>query len=430
MKTINVGNYKILLDETFIIKEIIPNNFPFLINTNFKETICHSFDVEKCLNDETKYARYFFNPIIIYNNHELLNLIVNSKLKDVHLSGNFRPIILDLKLVSYSSQFEDEVFDEKFSININNLRTLFDIVKDISTSFSKSVYSSKNLSILPNTYTNDFTAKLSNNDKFLIISNKFIFHNLSEEGKNKFKTVKDEKIITVDYLFLKKTKQFLEIRPCYKDQTGVFELNGEHYSCVQTDKPPEYYLTSSLYTPHMIPLVSTDLSLIFTRYYTIAKDRNLLEELYNNLDNFQFNLYDLISKFEENNIPDYIVKGKIKIKKEGLKKARGKYNKFLLMYKKDTLSFFSSLSLLSKFLYLIQNFETIPIPTQFTTNDISYLKFNKLDLVKKDDSYKKCYLLSDRIDVITEDGKRISFDWNLRVLAYYKKPGNNLLTNN
>ena len=64
MKTINVGDYKILLDETFIIKEIMPNNFPFLINTNFKETICHSFDVEKCLNDETKYARYFFNPIV------------------------------------------------------------------------------------------------------------------------------------------------------------------------------------------------------------------------------------------------------------------------------------------------------------------------------------------------------------------------------
>jgi len=421
MKTINVGDYKILLDETFIIKDIIPNIFPFLINTNFKETICHSFDVEKCLTNETKYARYFFNPIIIYNNHELVNLIMNTKLKDVYISGNFRPIILDLKLVSYSSQFEDEVFDEKFSININNLRILFDIVKDIFSSFNKSVYSSKNLSILPNTYTNDFTAKLSNNETFLIISNKFIFHNLSEEGKNKFKTVKDEKLITVDYLLLKKTKQFLEIRSCYKDQTGFFELHGEKYNCIQSDKPPDYYLTSSLYTPHTIPLVSTDLSVIFTRYYTIAKDRSLLEELYNNLNDFQFNDYDLISKFEENSIPDYVVKGNMKLKKEGIKKAKGKYNKFLLMYKKDIVTYFSPLSLLSKFLYIIKNLETIEIPTQLTTNDILYLKFNKLDLVKKDDSYKKYYLPSDRIDVITEDGKRLVFDWNLKVLAYYKK---------
>jgi len=421
MKTITIGDYKILLDEAFIIKDIIPNDFPFLINTNFTETICHSFDAEKCLNDETKYARYFFDPLVIYNNHELLNLLMNSKLKDVHISGNFRPTILDLKLVSYSSQFEDEVFDEKFNIYINNLRILYDIVKDITTGFRKSVYTSKNLSILPNTYTNDFTAKLSNNEKFLIISNKYIFHNLSEEGTVKFKTVKDEKIITVDYLFLKKTKQFLEIRPCYKDQTGFFELQGEKYNCIQSDKPPDYYLTSSLYTPHTIPIVSTDLSLILTRYYTIGKDRSLLEELYNNLDNFQFNTYDLISKFEENGIPDYIVKGKMKLKKEGIKKAKGKYNKFLLMYKKDTVTYFSPLSLLSKFLYLIRNLETIEIPTQLTTNDILYFKFNKLDLVKKDDTYKKYYIPSDRIDIITEDGKRIIFDWNLRVLAYYKK---------
>jgi hypothetical protein len=421
MKTITVGDYKILLDEAFIIKDIIPNDLPFLINTNFKETICHSFDVEKCLNDETKYARYFFDPIVIYSNHELLNLLVNSKLKDVHISGNFRPTILDLKLVSYSSQFEDEVFDEKFNIYINNLRILYDIVKDITTGFRKSVYTSKNLSILPNTYTNDFTAKLSNNEKFLIISNKYIFHNLSEEGTAKFKTVKDEKIITVDYLFLKKIKQFLEIRPCYKDQTGFFELHGEKYNCIQSDKPPDYYLTSSLYTPHTIPIVSTDLSVVFTRYYTIAKDRSLLEELYNNLTDFQFNTYDLISKFEENSIPDYIVKGKMKLKKEGIKKAKGKYNKFLVMYKKDTVTYSSPLSLLLKFLYLIRNLETIEIPTQLTTNDILYFKFNKLDLVKKDNTYKKYYIPSDRIDVITEDGKRIIFDWNLRVLAYYKK---------